>query len=86
MRSRYTAYTLHDEAYLRQTWHPSTRPDSIEIDPTAQWQRLKIIRSELDRVEFIAIYKIHGKAHRLVENSRFIHENNYWFYLDGDGE
>ena len=26
MRSRYTAYTQRNEAYLRATWHPSTLP------------------------------------------------------------
>jgi SEC-C motif domain protein len=32
MRSRYSAYTLGDEAYLRATWHPSTRPGEPIID------------------------------------------------------
>ncbi|HSJ80118.1 MAG TPA: YchJ family metal-binding protein, partial [Thiobacillus sp.] len=26
MRSRYSAYVLGLEAYLRATWHPATRP------------------------------------------------------------
>jgi hypothetical protein len=30
MRSRYSAYTLRDEAYLRATWHPSTLPAAPE--------------------------------------------------------
>ena len=86
MRSRYTAYTLMHEAYLRQTWHPSTRPENIEMDPATQWLRLKIIHSEYDRVEFIATYKIQGKAHRLQENSRFIFEDQKWFYVDASAD
>jgi len=82
MRSRYTAYCLQNEAYLLETWHASTRPDSIELDASIQWIRLKILNSGTDRVEFVATYRIQGKAHKLHENSRFVYENQKWFYLD----
>ena len=32
MRSRYTAYTLNLETYLLKTWHPQTRPASIDLN------------------------------------------------------
>ena len=35
-------------------------------------------------VEFVARYKIGGKAHRLHETSRFVREGEQWFYLEGD--
>lgn len=35
-------------------------------------------------VEFIARYKIAGRAYRLHETSRFVRENGRWFYLDGE--
>ena len=34
-------------------------------------------------VEFVAIYKINGKAHRLHEISAFVFEDKQWLYVDG---
>jgi len=34
-------------------------------------------------VEFVARYKIGGKAHRLHEKSRFVKFDGKWFYVDG---
>ncbi|MCG6974841.1 MAG: SEC-C domain-containing protein [Acidiferrobacterales bacterium] len=92
MRSRYCAYALGDEAYLLRTWHPSTRPQSLGLgqEATPQWIGLKLIAAlggnEKDAdgsVEFVARYKVNGKAHRLHEVSRFVKEQGEWFYLDG---
>jgi len=42
---------------------------------------------DADTVEFVARYKINGRAHRLHEVSRFVREEAgnvaRWFYLDG---
>ena len=84
MRSRYTAYTQQNEQYLLDTWHSSTRPDSIDMDDSIQWLRLKIINSEKNHVEFIATHRINGKAHKLHEKSRFILEDEKWYYVDGE--
>ena len=44
MRSRYTAYTLKDSAYLYKTWHALTQPKSINLDDDQmQWDRLEIV-------------------------------------------
>jgi SEC-C motif-containing protein len=103
MRSRYTAYTRGDEAYLRATWHPSTLPAGPIVDPDERLQWLGLeVKSALrlrqrkanlpetpdrDTVEFVASYKIAGRAHRLHEVSRFVRERDggvaRWFYLDG---
>jgi len=91
MRSRYTAYTLNREDYLLATWHHSARPGSLELanNTPNQWVGLTVKgheQSAPDRaiVEFIARYKINGRAYRLHEISRFVHEGGAWFYLDGD--
>jgi SEC-C motif-containing protein len=104
MRSRYTAYTQANEAYLRATWHPSTVPSEAIIDPVSppKWLGLEVksalrLRqrkanlpesSDSDTVEFVARYKIGGRAQRLHEVSRFVRETGVdgaarWFYLDG---
>ncbi|SHH46793.1 YchJ family protein [Massilia sp. CF038] len=103
MRSRYTAYTQRNEAYLRATWHPSTLPNEpiVQENEALQWLglevksalRLRQRKAELpenqdaDTVEFVARYKINGRAHRLHELSRFVREPAdgvaRWFYLDG---
>lgn len=91
MRSRYTAYTLVREDYLLATWHPSTRPVALGLadDVTTQWLRLEVKRHEQQQpdravVEFVAYYKVNGRAHRLHEVSRFVREAGQWFYVNGD--
>src|SRR4029453_3124096 len=41
MRSRFTAYVVGDRGYLLATWHPSTRPDRLDLDPAMRWYRLQ---------------------------------------------
>ena len=90
MRSRYSAFVLKNEVYLLSTWHPSTRPQEslFNQDPT-QWMGLTVkqFNEASDRlsatVEFVAIYKINGKAHRLHEISSFVFEGKQWLYVDG---
>jgi SEC-C motif-containing protein len=104
MRSRYTAYTLKDDGYLKATWHQSTRPAEPVVDENEkiQWLglevksalRLRQRKADLleqpdsDTVEFVARFKIGGRAHRLHEVSRFVREPGEdgvprWLYLDG---
>lgn len=91
MRSRYTAYTLKREDYLLATWHPDTRPATLELtgQPAQQWLGLIVKRHEQTAsdqaiVEFVARYKINGRAHRLHEISRFVRKDGQWLYVDGD--
>ncbi|HRD33537.1 MAG TPA: YchJ family metal-binding protein [Rhodocyclaceae bacterium] len=91
MRSRYTAYVLGDDAYVRSTWHESTRPSTLEQDdgPPPQWIGLTVKKHHQQdpdhaTVEFVARYRIGGRARRLHETSRFLREAGQWFYLDGD--
>ncbi len=91
MRSRYTAFTLNREDYLLATWHPTTCPEALGLkeEVANKWIGLEIKRSELADagnaiVEFVARYKVNGRAHRLHEVSRFVREEGRWFYVDGD--
>lgn len=91
MRSRYTAYTLLKEDYLLATWHPSTRPPSLGLaqEVPTKWLGLEVKRHEQQDadhaiVEFVARYKVQGRAHRLHEVSRFVREGGRWLYVDGD--
>ena len=91
MRSRYTAFVLGLEAYLLATWHPNTRPAKLNLaeEPPTKWLGLQIKRAENITetsaiVEFVARYKIAGKATRLHETSQFERIDGRWYYLTGD--
>ncbi len=91
MRSRYTAYMQLREDYLLATWHPSTRPTQLglEQDVPTKWIGLDVKRHEQQDenhaiVEFIARYKVNGRAHRMHEVSRFVRDEGRWYYVDGD--
>ncbi|MEW6165699.1 MAG: YchJ family metal-binding protein [Pseudomonadota bacterium] len=88
MRSRYTAYVRMDEAYLLATWHAGTRPARLDLEPT-RWIGLTVRRHEMQDadhavVEFVARYKVGGRAHLLHETSRFVRADGRWFYVDGE--
>jgi SEC-C motif-containing protein len=90
MRSRYSAFAVGDSAYLLATWHPSTRPSALELDPELEWRRLEIRAAsaggEGDRegtVDFVASFwhaatQEHGQQR---EDSAFRRKNGQWFYV-----
>lgn len=90
MRSRYSAYVLKLEDYLLATWHSSTRPVEFDLSSDAgKWLGLEIKQcvtqsADAATVEFVARYKLAGRAQRMHELSRFVREQTRWFYLDGD--
>lgn len=93
MRSRFTAFSLADAGHLLRTWHPSTRPGSIEFDPELSWRRLVILDraagGPFDRegvVEFEAHWRQGAERGSLHERSRFVREGREWYYVDGDVE
>lgn len=88
MRSRYSAFAVGDEVYLLATWHPSTRPDTLRLDPSQQWTGLKVVRTEAGGifdstgvVEFEAHYRVGRRDSVLRETSRFLREAGRWFYV-----
>ncbi|PIP01824.1 MAG: hypothetical protein COW18_14520 [Zetaproteobacteria bacterium CG12_big_fil_rev_8_21_14_0_65_54_13] len=82
MRSRYCAYVLGHWRYLRESWHPDTRPASVSPTNTA-WIGLTIVRATTDSVEFIAGFREDGKIMALHEISRFARVDSHWRYRDG---
>jgi len=43
MRSRYSAFVLKLEDYLLATWHPDTRPASLDLDTdNTKWLGLEV--------------------------------------------
>ncbi len=89
MRSRYCAFVREDAAYLLATWHPSTRPATLDFEPGQRWLGLsvrqhRVIDGEHAEVEFVARSRVAGRGQRLHERSRFVREGGRWYYLDGD--
>jgi SEC-C motif-containing protein len=97
MRSRFSAFALRStnprlDAYLLSTWHPSTRPATLELDDGTVWRKLQIVDTvdgdpddETGVVEFRASYRgADGTTGVLHERSRFARVGGRWVYLDGD--
>ena len=93
MRSRYSAYVLKDHAYLLRTWHDSSRPDenTLDMPDDFAWTGLEVLSTEgggeddvSGTVEFVAHYRTPKITNKPHEKSRFVREDNQWYYVDGD--
>jgi len=89
MRSRYSAFVRENADYLQATWHPSQRPATLDFDAATRWLGLsvkdfQVTGADRAEVEFVARYRIAGRAVRLHERSRFVREGGRWFYVDGE--
>ncbi|HAX21563.1 MAG TPA: hypothetical protein DCY64_14955 [Hydrogenophaga sp.] len=89
MRSRYSAFVLERVAYLQSSWHASTRPADLTLEPGVKWLGLevrahRVIDADHAEVEFVARSRVAGRGQRLHETSRFVREGGRWFYVDGD--
>lgn len=90
MRSRFSAFAVSNAGYLLATWHPSTRPESMELSAEVEWLQLEIrgidAGGEGDAagtVEFVALYwdlPDHERG-QLHEHSRFVREDGQWYYV-----
>jgi SEC-C motif-containing protein len=90
MRSRYTAFVLENETYLKHTWQEAFRPSTLEFEVGAKWLGLDIkdfVTTGLQagqataEVEFVARVRVGGKAKRLYERSCFVCEEGQWRYV-----
>ncbi len=89
MRSRFTAFAIGDDEHLLRSWHPSTRPPSIEFVYGQKWVDLEILATVagdlLDKegeVEFRAHFVRRGRPGVLHELSRFVRDDEgAWVYL-----
>jgi SEC-C motif domain protein len=89
MRSRYSAFVLGRVGYLNASWHASTRPADLTLEPGVKWlglevKRHRVVDADHTEVEFVARSRVGGRGVRLHENSRFVREGGRWFYIDGD--
>lgn len=89
MRSRYSAFAMMLPEYLLATWHPSTRPEVLQLDEAIVWKNLEIVSTEaggpFDKqgvVEFVARYALLGQREYQHEVSDFVREGGRWYYLD----
>ncbi|MFD3719146.1 YchJ family protein [Streptomyces sp. NPDC058674] len=88
MRSRFSAFAVGDTAYLLRSWHSSTRPDRLDLEPGQRWERLEVLATERGgmfetegSVEFRAHYREGGHAGSLHEHSDFSREDGSWVYV-----
>ena len=88
MRSRYSAFAVGDAGYLLRSWHPSTRPQKLKLDPALKWTRLAVLETQAGglfdatgTVRFRAVYRQGGARGVLDETSRFIRADGLWTYL-----
>ena len=92
MRSRFEAFRDADVGWLLASWHPSTRPASLDLGTNPRWRGLQIVDvvaggpdDETGVVEFRATYIAGpGDVRILHERSRFVRADGRWYYVDGD--
>jgi SEC-C motif domain protein len=90
MRSRYSAFAVGNAGYLLATWHSTTRPRTLELEPGVRWTRLDVVATTggallaaEGTVEFVAHHVVDGARSAQHETSRFVREDGQWRYLDG---
>lgn len=94
MRSRYTAFVLHDADYLVNSWYPGRRYPGLVSDLSAgfsstEWLGLTVFEETHGKddneayVSFVARFQENGNLTAIIERSRFLKENDRWYYVDG---
>ncbi|GLP72413.1 UPF0225 protein [Streptomyces sp. TUS-ST3] len=87
MRSRYSAFVRLEREYLLRTWHPRTRPGSLDLDAGMRWTGLEILDTT-DGSAFhssgTVTFRASFKGGSLHERSRFERVDGAWVYLDGE--
>ncbi|MEQ1877474.1 MAG: YchJ family protein [Bdellovibrionia bacterium] len=99
MRSRYTAFTRGDVAYIKKTLAPEMHGDFdeagvLEWAGGSKWKGLNIISTEAGQtgdskgvVRFVATYETGGVMYEHNEVSQFRKDSTgQWLFVDGDGE
>lgn len=89
MRSRFAAFRDGDADWLLASWHPSTRPTTLDLTDNPTWRGLQIIDTarggpddDTGIVEFRATHLLPGGGVEVMrERSRFVREESHWYYL-----
>ena len=96
MRSRYTAYTLHNIDYIAATNDPRSNEEfdvetSRKWSESSEWLGLDIVSIDKGQasdtqgaVEFIAKFKTEGVERKHHELSYFEKLDGKWFFVDGN--
>ena len=82
MRSRYSAFVVGDPAYVLRTWHVSTRPRRLRLDPAERWLRLEVLACTggMLEVEATVRFRAHAASGTVEEHSRFV-RGTCWYYV-----
>ena len=94
MRARFCAHMTKNVDFVVATYHPSCHAEneraSIAESINESWTRLEVVSTEAGTspnegyVTFKAFLEQDGFEHCLSECSRFLFENNQWYYVDGE--
>ena len=96
MKSRFCAFVAQNSKYIISTTHKdnpdftsdlkSWDKDIINFSKNTKFEKLEIldfIESEESFVTFKATWTQNNQDVSIIEKSRFLKENNKWFYVDG---
>jgi SEC-C motif-containing protein len=93
MRSRYTAYSLTNIEYIKNTMLGKAllgfnEAEALKWAQSVNWLGLEIIQAEptsteVGFVEFIARFMDHEQVKSIHERSEFHKKEHRWFYVDG---
>jgi len=90
MKSRYSAYALNQYKYIIKTDYNDIKDiQSIkDFSKNTTFNKLEIIKFIEGKDEAFVTFKAHllnnNKDSSFTEKSRFIKENEIWFYVDGE--
>ena len=93
MRSRYSAYVVKAYDYILSTYALSAQKnialvDIVDASKNTKWLQLKVMsaftQDAIGEVEFIAYYQLDKIFYAMHELSRFIKEDQQWYYVNGD--
>ena len=93
MRSRYSAYTMANIDYIKETMRGNALAGFQELEAKrwakrVHWITLKVLRSVIESpvigyVEFEANFVDGSRLKSIHEKSEFIFEKGRWYYTDG---
>lgn len=94
MRARYSAHVLNLVDFVVATYHPSCEAelerDAIAESVSSDWIKLEVTETSDGQnehegfVTFKAYFTQDNQEYCLEERSRFVRENDLWYYIDGE--
>lgn len=94
MRARYSAHVKGLVDFVVATYHPSCEAEAqrnaIADSVHSHWLALEVFSNEAGKnsdegyVTFQAFFEQEGEEYCLEERSRFVRENDLWYYIDGE--